>query len=145
MDCEKAMSFCPEYLQFNFSLLDQRGRSFLKSEKAQRIRIVVRSPFCSGLLSSSVIDYQRISAPLRRNTRLLDKLVPIREIFESCIARHGLSVPEVAFRFALSYANVDYVISSFMSEGDITSAVRYEKSGPLAKGLTEELEELWEE
>ena len=120
-------------IQLAYSVLDQRmGGKILDEASKKDIGIINRSVLLKGVLAGASKYLGNNLVALKLNAEQASKIA-----FDV-----GISVAELAIRFAISNSNIDVVLVGSSRIEHIVSAVRAAKKGPLPKDILVRLKKL---
>ncbi len=120
-------------LQVPYSILDQRmSKAVLTEAEKNNIGIVARSVLLKGALTPAVVHLSDELMPLKENSAEAAKIA--QEL--------GMSLPDLAVRFALSNAKIKVVLVGTNNMNHIQNAVRIATMEPLPTDVLEKLKKL---
>lgn len=121
-----------DVIQVPFNLCDRRllGSGFLERARARGVRLLARSPFLQGLIFKQDLP-DRLQAFQRH-----------REALVGLSVEAGMSLGELALRYALSYEPITSVVLGVEAPSQLRENLAWAQNGPLPAALRARVERL---
>lgn len=137
------------YVQFNFSILDQRVTAFSQFLNGRKFKTVARTPFNFGFLTRD-FDLSKVSTSSKHHlsrwgSEQLNRWLKSSLRIANFAQDNNLHLDQLALRFVLDSPEIDLVIPGVISKSELERNVDTHRLPPLAQDSMEFLRSFTEE
>jgi len=130
--------FQPDFLQFNFNMMDWRiiDKGYLDYCESKGCSVIARTPLGGGFLTGDITPsttFNKSDHRSRYGKSLIQKILEFRQELTNILSINPSNFFEYAIRFCLSFDNIVTVIPGILSPKQAVDNAEISNMGPLDK------------